>query len=260
MTYGVDTMFQDKKDTEFLMTDIIRDGESQEYKYHIVLPDFLHEWDIRDYWEKERIQSISDSLKQGDILFDIGSESGYMSAIFATIVGPENMVLFEPTETYWPGIKAIWEANEFKDPKDVFWGFASDATQNINTSEDCDIVDGWPRMSYSDKLIKATSYRYLSEPAHKSTIQSITIDDYVGLKGIIPKGITIDTEGAELMILKGAVNTLKRNKPIVWVSEHPDLQDKQYGIKKGEIGVFMNSLGYVGELLATDHEEHWIYR
>lgn len=260
MSYGVDQLFQDKKDTKFLMTDIIREGESLNYKYHIILPDFLHEWDIRDYWEKERIASMQANLKKGETLFDIGAESGYMSAIFATMVGPENMVMFEPSEVFWPDIKAIWEANDYATPKDTFWGFVGAETKNINTSEDCDIIDGWPRPAHSDKLIKASSYRYLWEPTHEKTIQQITIDDYVGLKGIIPDALTMDCEGAEMAILKGAEQTLKKHKPKVWVSEHfDDLQLKHYGVEQGTIRNFMEQLGYTGELLATDHEQHWLY-
>jgi hypothetical protein len=73
----------------------------------------------------------------------------------------------------------------------------------------------------------------------------------------VPNAITIDVEGAEYLVLKGAENTLKKGVQ-VWVSEHDDLAENQ-GIDKYAASEYMAELGYKREWLGTDHEGHYRY-
>lgn len=78
-----------------------------------------------------------------------------------------------------------------------------------------------------------------------------------------PTVITIDVEGAELTVLRGAARTLTDARPAVFVSVHLDLPwiDEKYPGDTGDkVREFMESYGYVGRWLATDHEEHWEWR
>ena len=72
----------------------------------------------------------------------------------------------------------------------------------------------------------------------------------------MPSAITIDVEGAELLVLRGAQKTLKENNVKVWVSIHPDLSQKDYKKSKNDLLEFMEKIGYQSELLGIDHEEH----
>jgi len=240
----------DIKTTKFLPT-LINE------KYTVVLPDFLNISDIWGSWEKERIESIRENMKLGDTFFDIGSENGSMSALFAQFVGGENMVLFEPSPTFWPDIKAIWEHNDLKTPKYTFLGFVGDETANIDKPFEGQIRDGWPEAAYDPELCVVISYRYLWEPMHKKEAQSYKLDDFYANKGIYPQGMAIDVEGAELLILKGAENILTKFKPKVWMSVHADLAQNHYNVQEGAEVKYLESLGYTCTHLATDHEQHW---
>src|SRR3990167_7991359 len=70
-----------------------------------------------DNWERARFESMSANLKPGMTLFDVGSEQGDVSCVYAQMVGGENMVLFEPNPRNWPNIKALWAANNLPDPR-----------------------------------------------------------------------------------------------------------------------------------------------
>ena len=76
---------------------------------------------------------------------------------------------------------------------------------------------------------------------------------------IFPTALTIDVEGAELLVLWGAEKTLAENSLKVWVSIHEDLMERDFGRTTHEVHTFMEGLGYSGEHLATDHEEHYFY-
>lgn len=250
------------QDTTFVPTRLLKMediGPDSKWQYEVLLPDWLSEKDIWAVWEKERFLSMEHNLNKGDVLFDIGAECGVMSAVLAQFVGGENMVLFEPCPVWWSGIKAIWDKNNLSTPKYTFLGFVGDETSGIDDVVEAQIRDGWPEIAFTDDLAVTTSYRYLHEPQHKAVAQCITIDDFYKLKGFYPDAITIDVEGAELLVIQGAKEVLAKFHPKAWVSVHPDLGSKNYGLNVEELHGFMRNLGYTGELLAVDHEEHWYY-
>lgn len=65
------------------------------------------------------------------------------------------------------------------------------------------------------------------EISHMSTnvkkilnLQQVTLDSYMSEMDIHPNVIKIDVEGAEVKVLRGALNTLKIDKPLIIVSIH----------------------------------------
>ena len=248
-----------KDEVEWRETKVLKINEEgpadqHPYKYRLMLPIPLAEWDVFDYWERERFDSMEQHLKQGDVLFDIGTEQGWCNLIYAQFVGPENMVLIEPTPEFWPNIKETWLKNfPRKLPKAYYDGLFSaettDKRKNVN-------FGSWPQAAYGD-LIDRNSYKYIHE--HGDVVPQITIDEYVRRSKVVPTALTMDTEGSELIILRGAAKTLKAHHPKVWVSIHPEMSVEWYNTTKDDLLKFMEKLGYEAEHLATDHEEHWYF-
>lgn len=242
------------KKVKILKDDITASPEHTFYHYEFELPVPLADWDVWDYWEKERFFSMRDNLKVGDVLFDIGTEQGWCNLIYAQFVGPRNMVLIEPTQEFWPNIRQIWYKNYEEMPRGFYTGLLSDKTNEPNTEVD---YREWPEASIGDQIDR-NKYQLIHE--NGENIPEMKIDDYVKRSGIIPDALTMDVEGAELLILRGAEETLRKYHPKVWVSVHPDLGERDYGITREETISFMTgTLGYHGEQLATDHEEHWYF-
>lgn len=242
------------KKVKYLKEPLTVSPEHAIWKYEFILPEPLASWDVFDYWEKERIASMEKNLKQGDVLFDIGTEQGWCNLAYAKMVGPENMVLIEPTQEFWPNIKETWKKNFDVNPKACVPVLFSD--KNTHNYDYRDFVDGWPRNA-DDDLIDRNKYQYIHE--NSEHIPEVTLDHYVKSSGVVPDALTMDVEGAELLILRGSEATLKKYKPKLFISIHPDLGERDYGIKKEDTIKFLEDLGYVGEYLATDHEEHWYF-
>lgn len=230
----------------------LRIGQTSQYEFNVWLNRPLADWDVFDNWEKERTRSMVKHLETGDILFDVGAEIGWLSVIYGQIVGASNMVLIEPTKEFWPNIQTLWHKNFDCEPLATYCGLFSDKT----TSREVLSFNQWPK-EVEDDLIDKLAYTYIHDNQGTSEIK---LDDYVKQTGIVPNAITIDTEGSELLILKGAENTLKNNNIKLWVSIHPDLGERDYNTTKDMTIKYLESLGYVGEHLATDHEEHWYFR
>lgn len=222
--------------------------------WEFILPDSIADWDAPSHWERARCASMEKELSPGMVLYDVGSEHGWLSALYATFVGPENMVLIEPSPEFWVNIRKTWDANGFADPLFCFDGFVSDESDAVSLLGPRE----WPESARLDGPEEpAMAYRYLFG-GHP--IPKLTIDDLAIAARRPPDAITVDIEGAELLAMRGAADTLAIYRPLVWISVHPDLMRRDFGVGPVELFDFMDRAGYHREHLETDHEEHHFFR
>ena len=92
---------------------------------------------------------------------------------------------------------------------------------------------------------KRFKYDKKSGKYEEQMVECLTVDDFVMEKNLIIDAIKIDTEGAELDILKGAVKTLKEQKPLLLL-EYDDKNTQQFNYLKLEIKKFLEDVGYNG--------------
>lgn len=230
------------------MTSVLVNGQ-----WEIEMPDFRAErpdWTSPEGWERARLDAMHEAISPGDVLFDIGTEEGEMSGLFS-LWGAE-MVLFEPNENVWPCIRAVWEANGLQYPLRMFVGFASDVTSAHLPSLE---VQPWPTCTKRE-MIRAHDHKLLSQDEGPQ----IRLDDFSAETEIVPDILTIDVEGAEGKVLRGAEALLKDVHPLVFCSLHPEELRDQYGEEAFDVIEWMQSLGYDYQHLATDHEMHALFR
>lgn len=241
----------------------IQEGPIEKHKYRFELELFepYASWDALDMWEDERLESMQKHIKQGDVLFEVGAEMGLFPAIFSKYM-TENVVLIEPTAEFWPGIKAIYERNQLKNPLLCWWGFVDDVKEFRGAGKefsDNPSYNGFPEenelIDYS-QVIEKRKYQNLFDDEDYSQTPAVALDRLCASTDTWPDHISIDVEGAELLVLKGAEQTLKEEKPLVWVSIHPDMLESLYGQSKEDVLFFMDDCGYDCEILAVDHETH----
>lgn len=202
------------------------------------------------WWEKPRLESMYVNLRPGDVLFDIGTEEGDQSALYATWLGSTGrIVLVEPNPMVWPNVKRIFEENDIPEPLACYVGFAG-----LHNRGDPMPSLGWPACA-DGPMIGDHGFKHLAEPGDTP---SITIDLLTELVGA-PTAITMDIEGAEMLALVGAHYTLQKWKPLVWVSIHPEMSRDLYGTTRGALLTMMENLGYYYEHLAAEHEHHVVF-
>ena len=221
-------------------------------KWPIILPDHRAdrpEWHNPPYWEGARIQSLHDNLKPGDFIYYIGAEEGDMAGLIAS--WGVDIALFEPNDRVWPNIKAIWEANNLKTPIFTFLGFASNS--NAEVSKGLDL--GWPK-SADGPLIGDHGFKELIDPGD---IPQVSLDWFIN-DDLKPTAISMDVEGSEFLVLRGAEKTIRKYKPKLWISIHPEFQWRLYNQYSAEMRDWIIKLGYKEVLLDYPlHEAHFLY-
>lgn len=238
-------------------------------------------------WEPERLDSMYANLKPGDVIYDVGTEEGDMTGLFAKWVDtgidhdPEKcdacratpghpmggvrepsggVVVIEPNPLVWPNIRAVFDANNLPDPLWSHVGFVGAAVGFHNQDWDGEFNGrddpraDWPRCAYGP-VIGDHGFLNLCE---RPDVPVTTIDHIASKVGCCD-AITVDVEGAELAVMRGATRTLNEHRPLVWISVHPEFGYTMYETYANDLHSFMHSHGYVKRWLAFDHEEHWVY-
>jgi FkbM family methyltransferase len=115
-------------------------------------------------------------------------------------------------------------------------------------------------LSASDHRVEPTAARYLclDRPLPDEFIPRHSLDGL--LLGEIPVGsaalFKIDVEGAELIVLRGATELMRRNRPTILLSVHPQFLPS-FQQSTADVTAFLRGHRYAWTVLATDHEEHW---
>lgn len=223
-------------------------------KHELNLPaDRAKQWqtwaDRGTNWEPERLDSIMAALTEDSLIFDIGTERGDFPALWST-TGAQ-VVMVEPNPLFWPEIREVWSLNNEKLPLGMIVGFASHTASGFTPG--ITHPGSWPAEAMGEYHPDPGFHRFIDYP--EATI--VTIDQLAEAFGP-PTHISMDIEGAELQALRGGVQTFTHIRPDVWVSVHPDFMP-QYNDTKASLLTFMDQMLYEAELLATDHEEHWLF-
>ncbi|QYM80486.1 FkbM family methyltransferase [Horticoccus luteus] len=71
-----------------------------------------------------------------------------------------------------------------------------------------------------------------------------------------PVLLKCDVEGAELLVLNGAAELLRRIRPALLLSVHPPALPR-FGPTPEDVAAFLTQHHYRWNVLARDHEEHW---
>lgn len=227
-------------------------------RWPLLLPDHRAARPQWPWWEAARIAAMHHHIGGGGhVVYDIGAEEGDMSALWAS--WGNEVVVVEPNPKAWPCIRATFEANELTDRIRAWWvGFCGHRAWEVDPDPiplRCG-TDGWPACA-RDGMVPDHGFHHIAE--HEPVTPSVTLDQLVDATGVAPTAITMDVEGAELYVLRGAARTLAEHRPKVWVSVHPDFMRHLYAHDPDEVHQLMADAGYEREYLATDHEEHWMY-
>lgn len=240
------------------MTEMVRATLNGEFE--IVLP--KHRADRPDWfteagWEKQRLSALHGAIadQPDPVVYYVGAEEGEFPALCQ--MWGARVALFEPNPRVWPNIRAIWQANDLQPPLLSFVGFASNVTDLWPPHPevpDIFVEDGWPSCAHGP-VIGDHGFKELYQQA--DAFPQIRIDDLTDIPA--PTIITFDCEGSEWQVMRGAEQTVRKHKPLIFASIHPEYMFHQWGEYSRDFRNWIIDLGYDETLLAYDHELHAVY-
>lgn len=227
-------------------------------RWPVLLPEHRARRPEWPWHESHRFEAMHTALPAGAVLWDVGAELGDHAAVYAS--WGCRLVLIEPNPGAWPCLAATLEANGATGAIDAWcWSFVADVeTGELGPARFGTTAPPWPPSAVGECTDRAgmahLSGRPDPDPYPEQPVT--TIDALVAAGAPAPYAMTIDVEGAELKVIRGAERTIAEHRPKIWLSVHPELLTG-YGDDPAEIQQVMTGHGYRGRLLAVDHEEHW---
>lgn len=166
-------------------------------------------------YEGEVVWVLLRTLKPGDIAVDVGANIGFHTVLMAKLVGPTGKVFaIEPMAEQRKRLEVNLAKNELSNVEIIpypAWSTAEEVTFWIDSDDESSSCLWDPGLWFENAKSRAN-------PSPHKTV-SVTLDDVCA--GAVPKLIKIDTEGAEMAVLQGAVKTLRRCVPYVVVELNP---------------------------------------
>ncbi|HTI69513.1 MAG TPA: FkbM family methyltransferase [Candidatus Limnocylindria bacterium] len=172
---------------------------------------------------------IASRKLEGACIWDIGGHFGYHSLCFASLVGPTGrVIMFEPNPANIVRFKLHAEKNPALaqrirlEPAAVA-DRAGEATFMMSDMIESGGSSG-SHLSGVDTPVGAGHYQLFSP--HQ--VKLVSVDDLVFKGGfLVPDVMKIDVEGAEGLVLDGALETLRRHRPFLLMEIHHILQMKK---------------------------------
>lgn len=220
-------------------------------RWPLLLPEHRADRPEWPWWEATRLAAMAHHIGVGDCVWDVGAEEGDFPALWSSWGAA--VVLAEPNPLVWPNIKAIFEANLLPEPLATWVGFLG-PVQHTGIMPP---TKGWPTCA-DGPVIGDHGFCQLGE---RPDIPQTTIDHLVHVGVQPPTVITMDVEGSELHVLRGAEQTIDAYRPLVFVSIHPEFMAHHYGLHDGVQMVrnLMSDHDYSEQFLSIDHEHHWMF-
>ena len=183
-------------------------------------------------------------VRRGDVVFDVGANTGYHTLLFSHLVGRRGQVhAFEPV----PPTFGILEANVKRERH-----FDNVALNNCALAATDDSLPLFvPGSDYGQASIARHGAGSWAAPQKivTYTCRATTVDAYLGAYDLQPPSfVKCDVEGAELRVLTGAVDTLRKLPPLLSLEVNADWT-RSLGYEPHDLVRFLAGFGYCRFLL-----------
>jgi FkbM family methyltransferase len=145
-------------------------------------------------------------LNSGGIAVDIGASTGFFTLLMSHLVGPTGRVYaFEPVKATVDILRRNLELNEAANVE-VKPVAVSDAVGSVVL-----------RVPESNASMASMHWHKDEESMVCEQVNAVVLDQVEGLSEICPDFVKIDVEGAEGNVIRGALELLRRCRPILFV-------------------------------------------
>jgi FkbM family methyltransferase len=179
-------------------------------------------------WDDHVLHICLDALQPGGVLYDIGANAGYISLAAAQARRSAKVIAFEPLPALAEDVALAAQLG----------GFDHLSVYNVALSAE----NGEAELFLPTQSVHA-SFVSREEGATRVKVPTVRLDDAVAA-GILPPPtvIKLDVEGAEMLVLDGAAETLRTHRPLICFE--CDLNAERFGHTPGSFMGRLRALGY----------------
>ena len=161
-------------------------------------------------YDPETFLFLETHVKKGDTVLDIGAHIGLFSVALSNLVGHGGRVFsFEPTPLTRNVLSEVIVINGCE-------GIVEVRGEAVSCSSGTAIFyDTGVDVSNANSLVKT------DVGTSELTVKMISVDDFVKERGLKIACLKIDVEGAELDLLRGALETFVTQRPVARLGLHP---------------------------------------
>jgi FkbM family methyltransferase len=173
-------------------------------------------------WNPAEYEAFRAAASPGGVALDVGANVGAYALLFGRWVRPGGRVYaFEPAPDAFDGLERHVELNHLTDVVTPVRAAVSDRSGSAAL-----LADG---VAGTNRLASASE-------SSANRVETVSIDDFCAREGVVPTLIKIDVEGAELDVLRGARETIRRGGDALalFVEMHPTLW-RSMGIAKEDV-------------------------
>jgi len=192
-------------------------------------------------YEPQIICLLRAAVKPGDFCIDVGAHLGYLTLVLSRMVGHSGRVVsFEPVPENFRALQENIRLNKATNV-DLHNTAISDSSGAISIACVAQQTFSWTPSAVSQNS---------ADNLNTIICNSVTLDDFLAGTPRIPRLIKIDVEGAELLVLRGAIRILETCGPILYLEIH------NWGSPaSAEVLRFLEERGYFSEIVGTRGQE-----
>lgn len=164
--------------------------------------------DKSEFYENDILKELGNYIPENAVIIDIGTNIGNHSIYWATQLKPKQIYAFEPIDTTFKILEKNIALNNLEKIIKPYNIGLSDEKSAAKISK------------YSNDNIGGTSITKCSDK--KGLSLEVDKLDNINLPETKIDFIKIDVEGHEILVLKGAEQTLKKYKPLIFIEIFPE--------------------------------------
>jgi len=182
-------------------------------------------------YEAAELRMMGKFLNKDSVVLDIGANIGWNCLNLARYVPQGRVIAFEPMKKIFCYLKKNIRLNNIKNVRLHNFGFSD--------------KKGILEFYYDPKISIATSLRNLHNDKSKQKISCRVrcLDDFISGKSLQVSFIKCDVEGAELFVIRGAIETVKNMKPVLFL-EMSRKWSAKFGYHPNDIIRLLGTIGY----------------
>ena len=162
-----------------------------------------------DWPEYQALHFCRTHLSHGDLVFDVGANVGHISLLMSDVVGPENLICFEPTPVSYQRLRENFLLN----------GWPTESLFPVAVGEESGEVEIFDAPS----PITTNRIESHARAGAQVEVQMVPLNEFCNYRPEACVGLLkVDVEGHEAAVFKGAEDFLERRKPKLILFESLD--------------------------------------